>query len=434
MLSPRTDPILNRLLGLHPKSIDLSLGRITALLKRLGHPERQLPPVVHAAGTNGKGSTLAMLEAMLRADGRSVQRYVSPHLVRFHERILFDGEPIDEEFLAELLLSCERINDGRPITFWEITTAAAFLAFKERPADILLLETGLGGRLDGTNVIDNPLAVGLTSIAYDHERYLGKSIIQIAREKCGIIKPGTTVVSAVQSPGVATCIQQMALRRGARLSLGGRDWTMTATDGAMAFRDDTTQWRLPMPALPGRHQIVNAGTAVALARNLGPLAPDKDAIASGLQAVEWAGRLQRVSDGPLRHLVRDGDELWLDGGHNPSAGEVLATFFKGLPPKNLRIIIGMLEVKDAHGFLAPLAPLVDQAFTVEIPGERSSMDARALAGRAGELGINATPCPSIPAALAEASQGADARIAILGSLYLIGHVLSLNGRSDFSAE
>ncbi|MDH3661501.1 MAG: Mur ligase family protein, partial [Alphaproteobacteria bacterium] len=357
MTNPDSDLILTRLQRLHPKAIDLSLTRLLRLLEALDHPERRLPPVVHIAGTNGKGSTLAMLDAMLRADGRCVQRYISPHLVRFNERILFDGEPIDEPAFAEVLDRAERANRDAPITFFEITTAAAFLAFAEREADILLLETGLGGRLDATNVVDQPLLTLISPISLDHQAFLGDRLEQIAGEKAGILKPGVAAALGPQEPEALEAIQARAEQIDVPLILHGRDWSAERKGGRLGVHVQDAAFDLPLPALEGEHQIENAGLAVVAARMLGDLSPSHRAMAFGLKSARWSARLEALSTGPLADRLPKGSSLWLDGGHNPAAGEALAAFFEEPDPRPLHLVIGMINTKDSKGFLAPMVPI-----------------------------------------------------------------------------
>jgi dihydrofolate synthase/folylpolyglutamate synthase len=420
--------ILARLHALHPKIIDLSLERIERLLAGLGHPERALAPVVHIAGTNGKGSTLAMLDATLRAGGRRVQRYISPHLVRFNERILLDGRPIAEAELAEVLDLCERVNDGAPITFFEITTAAAFLAFARRPADALLLETGLGGRLDATNVIPRPRLTALAPISLDHQAFLGERLEQIAFEKAGILKPGVPCIVGPQPAEVLGVIEQRARAVGAPLSVHGRDWQARQIGDRLAVSVGEAALDLPLPSLAGRHQIDNAGLAVGCALALGELAPDERALAEGLRKVEWPGRLQRLTRGPLVARLPATCELWLDGGHNPAAGAALAASLDGAGRRPLHLVVGMLNTKDEAGFLRPLAPLASSVHTVPVPDEPASRDPVEAAAEARRLGIAASPAPDVAralAAIAAADPGA-ARVLVCGSLYLAGHVLREN--------
>jgi dihydrofolate synthase/folylpolyglutamate synthase len=420
--------ILARLQGLHPKVIDLSLERIERLLARLDHPERRLAPVVHIAGTNGKGSTLAMLDAMLHAAGYRVQRYISPHLVRFNERFLFDGKPIAEPELADVLDVCERTNRGEAITEFEIITAAAFLAFARREADVLLLETGLGGRLDATNVVARPHLTALAPISLDHQAFLGERIEQIAFEKAGILKPGVLCIVGPQPPAALTVIERRAAEIGAPLSIHGRDWGAVRVGDRLLVEVGGLIRDLPLPALAGCHQIDNAGLAAACALALGELAPDDAAIAQGLRHAVWPARLQRLTRGPLVERLPAGCELWLDGGHNPAAGEALAASLNGAEARPLHLVVGMLNTKDEAGFLRPMAPLARSVHTVPVPDEPASRDPSEAAALARTLGIVATPAPDVASALGAiaAVEGEAARVLVCGSLYLAGHVLREN--------
>ncbi|MEZ5935040.1 MAG: folylpolyglutamate synthase/dihydrofolate synthase family protein [Alphaproteobacteria bacterium] len=428
MSNAHSDLILQRLQRLHPKAIDLSLDRLLRLLDALDHPERRLAPVVHVAGTNGKGSTLAMLDAMLAADGRRVQRYISPHLVRFNERILFDGEPIDEQVFSEVLDRAERANRGEPITFFEITTAAAFLAFAEREADVLLLETGLGGRLDATNVVERPLLTLITPVSYDHQAFLGDRLDQIAGEKAGILKAGVPCALGPQQADALDAIRARAESVGAPLILHGRDWEAERVGGRLEVRHGETTLDLPLPALKGAHQILNAGLAVVAALSLGDLAPSEDAIAAGLTRARWPARLQALTTGPLPAHLPDGSSLWLDGGHNPAAGEVLAAYFDEEDPRPLHLVVGMINTKDSLGFLAPLAPLAASLQAVPVPDEQASRDPAEVVEEAEDLGLPATVRRDVPSALLAiaARSAGPVRVLICGSLYLAGHVLRAN--------
>lgn len=428
MTDVNSDLILTRLQQLHPKLIDLTLGRLERLLEALGHPERLLPPVVHIAGTNGKGSTLAMLDAMLAADGRRVQRYVSPHLVRFNERILFDGEPIDEQALAETLDRAEHANRGEPITFFEITTAAAFLAFAERDADILLLETGLGGRLDATNVIDQPILSIITPISMDHQAFLGDSLEKIAGEKAGILKPSVPAVIGPQQPKALEAIQTRADELNVPLILHGKDWRAQRSGDQLRVRQEGNEHQLPLPALQGEHQILNAGLAVVAASMLENLAPSPKAMAHGLTKVRWPARLQALTIGPYPALLPPGSSLWLDGGHNPAAGEALAGYFRAHDPRPLHLVVGMINTKDSLGFLEALAPFAATLHAVSVPEEPASRTPDDIAREAHDLGIPASMSIDVPAALfAIAGKAASpVRVLICGSLYLAGQVLRAN--------
>lgn len=428
-MAPPSDAVLERLLALHPKVIDLSLGRIERLLACLGHPERRLAPVVHVAGTNGKGSVLAYLRAMLEADGRRVQVYTSPHLAHFHERIRLAGGPIGEAALTALLEECEAANGGAPITFFEITTAAAFLAFSREPADILLLEVGLGGRLDATNVVERPLATCITPISLDHTQYLGETLEAIAYEKAGILKPGVPAVIAVQDPAVLETIERRAAAVGAPVVAVQHRPAWQATAGGFLLDGPGGQAAWPRPALLGDHQIDNAVTALTLADALGALSPSEAARRRGLTQAVWPARLQRLRKGPLVEVLPAGWELWLDGGHNAAAGQVLAAALADWSDRPLHLIYGMLNTKAAEGFLRPLAPHAAGLRAVAIPGEPATLTAEQASAHAAACGITASPAASVGEALAAilADGGPAARVLICGSLYLAGHVLRENG-------
>jgi dihydrofolate synthase/folylpolyglutamate synthase len=417
-----SDTILARLMTLHPKVIDLTLDRVHRLLARLGHPERALPPVVHIAGTNGKGSTLAMIRAGLEGAGHRVHSYTSPHLVRFHERIRLAGAPIPEPELAALLDECEAANAGEPITFFEITTCAAFLAFARHPADWLLLEVGLGGRLDATNVVERPALCVITPVSYDHQQYLGNTLAAIAGEKAGILKPGVRGIVGPQEDEALAAIERTAARVRAPLAIHGQHWHVAEEDGRLVYQDETGGLDLPRPNLPGPHQIANAGAALAALRALGAGDPE-----AAVTRADWPARMQRLRRGPLPASA-PGVELWLDGGHNPAAGQAIAATLAGLPPRPTFAICGMLNTKDVRGFMAPLAGHLEGLVAVPIPGEANTLPAEVTAAAAAGAGINARIAPDVAAALdLIAARNPQARVLICGSLYLAGRVLAQNG-------
>lgn len=423
----RSERVLERLMRLHPKKIDLSLGRIERLMAALGNPQDRLPPVVHVAGTNGKGSVVATLRACLEAAGYRVHAYISPHLVRFHERIRLAGTLIAEDDLVALLEECERANGSEPITFFEITTAAAFLAFARTPADAVLLETGLGGRLDATNLVRRPAATAITPISLDHQAFLGDTIAAIAGEKAGILKPGAPAILAPQPPEAEAVLEARARAIGAPLYRWQEEWRSFPADGGMRY--EGREWRLdpPRPSLYGPHQIVNAGAAIACLEHLADLPVSAAAIAEGLRRIDWPARLQRLNHGPLVAMM-PGWELWLDGGHNPGCGEVLAAVAAEWRDRPLFLVVGMLNTKDAAGFLKPLAPYARDLLAVTIPGEENARSAAAIVAAALEAGIAAQTAPSLAAALAEiACEGERGRVLICGSLHLAGVVLADNG-------
>jgi dihydrofolate synthase/folylpolyglutamate synthase len=419
-----SDRVLERLTALHPKLIDLSLGRIERLLAALGHPERRLPPVIHAAGTNGKGSVLAMLRAGLEASGARCHVYTSPHLARFHERIRLAGALIDEEPLTAYLERCEVANAGQPITFFEITTAAAFIAMAETPADYALVEVGLGGRLDATNVIDRPRLTAITPVSVDHQQYLGDTLPEIAAEKAGILKRGVPCVVGPQPPEALAVIEACAARLGAPLTVAGQDWQVWEEHGRMAFQDADGLLDLPRPNLIGAHQVANAGIALAALRALGA---DEPACTAAVTRAEWPARMQRLRRGPLVDAA-GACELWLDGGHNPAAGAALAEALTRLPPRPLHLVVGMLNTKDVTGFLRPLAGQAATLTGVTIPGESATLTADETVAAASALGLAAGSAASpLAAVTAIATAAPAARILICGSLYLAGQVLRENG-------
>jgi dihydrofolate synthase/folylpolyglutamate synthase len=408
------------MMALHPKIIDLTLDRVWALLAALDHPERTLPPVIHIAGTNGKGSTQAMLRAGLEAVGKSVHAYTSPHLARFHERIRLAGEFITEDHLTEVLNDCYAANDGADITYFEITTCAALLAFARTPADYTLLEVGLGGRLDATNVIDKPALTIITPVSMDHEGYLGDTIAKIAGEKAGIIKRGVPCVVGPQQEDALEVIEAQAARLGAPLLAYGQHWHASEERGRLIFQDETGLLDLDLPNLPGQHQVQNAGATLAALRHLNM---PEAAYDGAMRDAFWPARMQQLKGTVLNDLVPQAD-LWLDGGHNPAAGEALAAHLKGLHQRPTHLICGMLNTKDVRGYLRPLATVASHLTAVSIPGEANTLTAPETAKAARDVGLAADEADSVESALHHiAETDPHARILICGSLYLAGHVL-----------
>jgi dihydrofolate synthase/folylpolyglutamate synthase len=425
-----SDAVLERLTRLHPKSIDLVLDRVWRLLGKVGNPQESLPPVVHVAGTNGKGSTIAMMRAMLEAAGYSVHVYTSPHLVRFNERIRLAGELIGEDELTALLEECEAANGSDQITYFEITTVAAYLAFARHKADILLLETGLGGRLDATNVIARPALTVITPVSIDHVQFLGDTIQKIASEKAGIIKQGVTCISGPQDTRALAVLQVRADECSAPLFTARRDWLVTEGEGGFDLRSTDRQTRhYPNPNLPGHHQVMNAATALVALDNLPGFTVPPAARETGLRNVDWPARMQRLTRGPLVDLLPPEVELWLDGGHNPGAGVVLADALRDWDGKPVHAVCGMINTKASDGFLAPLAGLFAGLKAVAIPGEPNSLSAADTAAAAASVGIAADEAASVEEAVRELAAKIDgpARILICGSLYLAGVVLAGNG-------
>ncbi|WP_421783259.1 bifunctional folylpolyglutamate synthase/dihydrofolate synthase [Kiloniella litopenaei] len=422
----RSDIVLERLSLLHPKIIDLSLSRVERLLDLLDHPEEKLPPVIHVAGTNGKGSFLAYLRAILEAHDKNVHLYTSPHLVKFHERIRLAGELISEDELVALLEECEKVNGPDSITFFEVTTVAAFLAYSRHKADALLLETGLGGRLDATNMVAQPALTAITPISVDHTQFLGDTIEQIAAEKAGILKPGVPCVVGKQPKAALDVIKARATEIGAELYIEGEDWTVTADTNGFLFSGRNGEERYPNPNLLGEHQVENAALTVAATDILASSFDLKtDTIKEGLTKAYWPGRMQRLTTGLLPDLLPEGCELWLDGGHNESAGLALATILKTWQDKPVHIIYGMLNTKAATDYLRPLAPLGSSLRAIEIPFEAASLSAEEAAAHAVEAGFDAQACASAQQAVEEIlAREEPGRILICGSLYLAGHILA----------
>jgi dihydrofolate synthase/folylpolyglutamate synthase len=428
------EPIIARLLTLHPKRIDLSLDRVLRLLDRLGHPERNIPPVIHVAGTNGKGSTIAFMRAALEAAGRSVHVYTSPHLVRFNERFRLGaaggGRLVGDEALAEALVECEQANGSEPITVFEIETAAAFLLFSRNPADLTLLEVGLGGRLDATNVIEKPLACAITPISMDHLEFLGDTLEKIAAEKAAILKRGVPAAIAPQPGSALAVIERQAHRVRAPLCVAGEHWQVHSEGGRLVYQDDDGLLDLPLPKLSGRHQIDNAGTAIAALRAAGLSLPL--AAFEAIARAEWPARMQLLSQGKLKALVPD-SELWLDGGHNFEGGRAIAAALGDLEervPRPLVVIVGMLSTKDNAGFLRNFSGIARRVIAVPIPRQEKSVPVGTLVDLARGVGIPAESRENLESALAavgELGLMPAPRILITGSLYLAGEVLAQNG-------
>ncbi|MEL7132264.1 MAG: folylpolyglutamate synthase/dihydrofolate synthase family protein [Pseudomonadota bacterium] len=423
-MSTGSDVILERMMALHPKVIDLTLDRVWRLLEALGNPQNDLPPVIHIAGTNGKGSTQAMIRAGLEAAGHRVHAYTSPHLARFHERIRLAGALISEPDLTACLDECYVANGGADITYFEITTCAALLAFARTPADYTLLEVGLGGRLDATNVIDTPELTIITPVSMDHEAFLGDTLAKIAGEKAGIIKRCVPVIVGPQDEDGLKVIEAQAARLGANVLAYGQHWHVAPERDGMVYQDEVGLLDLPRPALPGNHQVQNAGMALAALRHLGF---DDAACHAAVTQVQWSARMQRLRTGPLANQAK-GAELWLDGGHNPAAGLALAAALRSMPNRPTHLICGMLNTKDVRGYLRPLANEVDTLTALSIPGEVNTLPASETANAARDVGITAFEADDVRHALRHIlARDPHARVLICGSLYLAGSVLRENG-------
>jgi dihydrofolate synthase/folylpolyglutamate synthase len=432
----RSDAVLKRLLSLHPKKIDLALDRILRLLSALDNPQLRLPPVIHVAGTNGKGSACAFARAMLEAQGLKVHVHTSPHLVRFHERIRITGKLISEEALVSLLEEVEQVNAGREITFFEITAAAMFLAFSRHPADAVVLEVGLGGLYDATNVVPNPVMTVIQPVAMDHKEFLGDDLAGIAAEKAGIIKKGAPLVMGPQNEIARHVILRQADRMGVAVFEFGQDFSSRQEHGRMVYEDGVGLLDLPLPRLAGRHQIENAGVAIAALRHAGRGWGADVAVERGLATVEWPARLQRLHKGPLVESAPKGSEVWLDGGHNPHGAEAVSRAMADMEEhgeRPLYLICGMLANKDALGYLRAFNGLARHVVTVAIPGE-ASLGAGALYDVARRAGLDSAPAEDLDDAMLQITawtrlddQDVAPRILICGSLYLAGKVLAENG-------
>jgi dihydrofolate synthase / folylpolyglutamate synthase len=434
MTSPATAAaeLLLKFQHLHPRSIDLSLDRVLRLLAALGNPQQAMGPVIHVAGTNGKGSVVAFLRAVLESAGLRVHVFTSPHLRHFNERIVLGaeggGKPISERALLDVLTRVEAANGGEPITFFEITSAAAFLAFVETPADVVLLETGLGGRLDATNVVEKPMLTIITPVSIDHTAFLGDTLEAIAGEKAGILKAGTPCVLSRQADPALHVIKRRAAKVGAPLIVGGEQWDAYEQHGRLVFQDGRELVDLPLPRLTGRHQIGNAGTAVAAARALDRFDLSDQNLAAGLTTAIWPARLERLMHGPLHECVSQGSEIWLDGGHNAAAGEVLARAMADLEdrvPRPLHLILGMMSTKDAAGFLEHFQDIAAFVSTVGIPSQPNAYTSEELCAVARYMGFAAEPATDLRRALELSRREArgPVRVLITGSLYLAGTVL-----------
>ncbi len=425
--------LMARFLALHPKKIDLSLSRMEQILPKLGNPQRRLPTTIHVAGTNGKGSTIAFMRAILEAAGKRVHVYTSPHLVRFHERIRLAGKLVDEDTLVAAFTRCEEANGGAPITVFEMTTVAALLLFAETPADVLLLEVGLGGRFDATNVIESPAASVITPVSLDHMEYLGDTIPKIAAEKAGILKRGTLAIFAEQSAeGLAVLDREARRKRTGAVLVGGQDFRSYEDAGRLVFQDTEGMIDLPLPRLGGRHQHLNAATAIATLKAVFGDTITEDDIAKGLSRVDWPGRLQRLVGTTLK-LAPVGAEIWLDGGHNQDGGRVLSAAIAEMgarDPRPLVMIAGMLSTKDSTAFLGCFKGMAKELHAIGIAGQDAARSAEDTADQARKAGLTAISANSLAEALARIGDRPwpkPPRILITGSLYLAGEVLAFDG-------
>lgn len=426
------NPVLDRLLiaagQQRVTGVDLSLDRIERLLKRMASPHLKIPPVFHVAGTNGKGSTCAFLRAALEAAGHRVHVFTSPHLVRVNERIRLAGSLVSDEDFAEALADVLRFNAGQPLSFFEAITSAAFLLFAATPADATILEVGLGGRLDSTNVVPAPVATGIAQLALDHVAILGPTLRHIAAEKAGIAKRGVPLVTQKYPAQIAAAVAEVAIPRGSRLLPRGEAWDAATYEGSLAFRQlgdpGTEALKLPLPKLPGAHQQDNAALAIAMIRAQEALAVPDSALRSAMGWVQWPGRLQRLVSGPLFDRLPPGSELLVDGGHNPAAGKALAQHVAGaMPALPAHLVVGMLATKDHCGFLRAF-PRGTRMTMVPVTGH-AQIPPEELAAAASAAGMEADSADSLPAAMDRIA--APSRVLVGGSLHLAGEFLRLNG-------
>ncbi len=425
-MSVALEEVLAALSHLHPREIDLSLGRTEILLAKLGNPHHRLPPVFHVAGTNGKGSTVAFIRSCLEAAGKRVHVYTSPHLVRFNERIRLNGKLIDDDMLIEVLRDVQAVNAGEPITLFEIITVAAFLSFARVPADAVILEVGLGGRLDATNVISRPASTGIAQLAMDHEYYLGDTLLKIAVEKAGIAKANVPLVHGHYSKPVMHKVAECAAAAGAKLIVRGTDWDVADYQGALHYRDDTDKISAVLPKLNGAFQIENAGLAIAMLRHQKEVVVSEAALKAGLGWAEWPARVQQITKGPLVEALAGGSGLWLDGGHNPAAGKALATHFASKKTLPLVMIVAMLSNKDCSGFIKPFAGLASRIIAVPLPGtDHTGHEPQVIVEAARAYGLHAETATSAKAALHTIAE--PSTVLMCGSLYFAGYVLAESG-------
>ncbi|MBI76359.1 MAG: bifunctional folylpolyglutamate synthase/dihydrofolate synthase [Rhodospirillaceae bacterium] len=420
----QSNKILTRLNDLHPKIIDLSLDRIKTLLKKLNHPENKLQKVIHVAGTNGKGSTIAFINEICERAGLTVNRYTSPHLVNFSERIYVCGQNINELSLTKILSECEEVNAGDPITLFEITTAAAFLAFSRTPADVTLIETGLGGRFDATNVIQKPTLTIITPISKDHVNWLGHTLDKIAFEKAGILKPNVPALIGPQPTDAGLVIEKHAKKLGVKTITYSQDWELSSSPSNIYLRFKKLHSVLPIPSLQGEHQLTNAATAAIATKLLKKPEINDNVIGAGIRSTFWAGRLQKLTTASTKSFPK-GWSLWIDGGHNPGAAEALATTVSQWQQKPLHIVFGYINSRDPKEFLRPLANYIKTLNAITIPGEASSMSAKECKLAAQQLGITASVSSDFMEAMDKIIKVSSkpGRILICGSLYLVGAVL-----------
>ena len=423
---PRVAALIARQATQYTDRDQLGLDRITALLEKLGKPQQQLQNVFHVAGTNGKGSTCAFLRAALEAAGKRVHAFTSPHLVRYNERIRIAGKLIEDDHLAELMSRVLDANDEIGASLFEVNTAVAFLAFGETPADACILEVGLGGRLDATNVIEQPLVCGIASLGLDHQSFLGTTMNEVAAEKAGIAKRGVPLVTQLYPQPIAERIGEIALNAGAIWEPRGLHWEAIVRPGKLHYSDGVGTLDLPLPRLPGKHQALNGALAVAMLRHQSQIAVPTSAFTAAMGWADWPARLQQLRGGPLFDMLPRGSELWVDGGHNPSAARLVADYAKknwsgGLP---LVLLFASLQSKDAAGTLRPFKGIAAEVLTLPIDDHECRTPLE-LAHLAESMGLPARAKVSLSDAMTALRK--PARVLVFGSLYLAGELLALNG-------
>ncbi len=429
----RVDALIDKLAEIHPKGFDLSLGRILTLLEKLGNPHLRIPPAIHIAGTNGKGSTLAFARAILEAEGYKVHVHISPHLVNWNERYRLSGELVDDETLARAIERVTEANDGKPITIFEIMSAVMFVLFSEHEADFSLVEVGLGGRADATNVLQNPQVCAIAPISMDHQSYLGDTLAKIAFEKAGIIKNACPVVIGVQPDEVREVLETVATQNSAPVLISGQDFDFYRDATGFVYQDTDGLLDLPLPRLNGDHQLGNAALAIAAIR-AGDIEVSDRSIEAGMKSVAWPGRLERLPAGAITAAFAPNTVIWIDGGHNPAAGEVIAAELlrqnAGVSRRFL-LVCGMINTKEPVGYFRPFTKLETQVITVPVAMSEAGIPPDELAASARNAGLNASSALSLEDGICQvaetAEQSPELEVIFCGSLYMVGEVLGLNG-------
>jgi len=428
----KADALINKLSEIHPKGFDLSLDRILHLLEKLGNPQDKLPPVMHVAGTNGKGSTLAFARAILEAQGYKVHVHTSPHLVNWHERYRLAGKLVSDDQLAIAIEHVAEVNENRPITVFELLCAVMFVLFSEHEADFSLVEVGLGGRFDATNVIASPRVCAIAPVGLDHQAYLGDTVTKIAFEKAGIIKPRVPVAIGLQEDDARETIEQVARKKAAPTFFARQDFDFYEDATGFVYQDEQGLLDLPMPTLVGDHQLANAALAIAAIR-AGGIKVLPQAFAQGMKDVNWPGRLEKLREGKITQKFGSDADIWIDGGHNPSAGEAIAAELlrrNGQTKRKIILICGMINTKEPLGYFHPFAKLDAEIITVPVAMSEAGIAPQALSAIARDAGLRASASPSlsdgIEYAISQSTGEAHAMVLFCGSLYMVGEVLAMN--------